>query len=153
MIFLFGLTDEFKPHCKWKLFKKRGLIIHEYDELFLCGFMTNMWNLLWLFFVWVSSLDDEVLLVKYFFRWDFDNLQPCCYLFLVRYFFRWDFDNPPTLLLSPPYWACTAIFLIRRRVSLLIAPPPDPTFACPNTPGGWRCTWWCTCWWMCCASG
>ena len=42
LIFLFGLTDEFKPHCKWKLFKKRGLIIHEYDELFLCGFMTNM---------------------------------------------------------------------------------------------------------------
>ena len=37
LIFLFGLTDEFKARCKWKPFKKRGLIIHEYDEVFLCG--------------------------------------------------------------------------------------------------------------------
>ena len=28
-IFLFGLTDEFEAHYKWKLFKNRGLINHK----------------------------------------------------------------------------------------------------------------------------
>ena len=36
------------------------------------------------FFISVSSLDDEVFLVRYFFRRDFDNPLPCCYLHQIE---------------------------------------------------------------------
>ena len=127
------------------------------------------------FFMWVSSLDDEVLLVRY----SLDailttpNLAVIVFLWgtsldaifttpnLAVFFFLW--GNSSDEILTTPYLTVIStilglhrFFLIRRRISILITPPPGvvcPIFAYPNTPGGWRCTWWCTWWWMCCASG